>query len=299
MIQLENTTKTQNSVLGYEREIYQSYYEDEFIVDFIHKSFATGVVDVEEVQKTVTLLNEIAQKETQNISFNPGRIKKGEQLTGGACSTVALRVAQAVVELFEKLNKRDKLNDINKHFILLNRIRRVIEEFNVAGTKRTPQSENFRKQTRSIQYAFNTITVDRTREVQDVCQDKIKALAAYYELNVSYSTPSVDVKNLAELELNVNKQLKSLKCGVHLLRMIDYKYNHKLENQGHSATYIKTPVGEIYFDPALGLYQLLKEDGKTNLIYNALLSAQLRYKVDLFSFHKLEKRVQSQRLVET
>lgn len=274
------------NVLPYQVEDYKVFYSDEYITEFQHAPLAKGATDPKDALRIVEQLNQFAQKEVKNIRFNPEMIT-GNQLIGGACSVVSLRVAKSVLEIVEHLAARKGMSEEDKEKILINKIRQCVEEINLEAASNKKNYEERRKEMRTLQQAFNAITVDRKVETADVVQDKINALASYFQLQVSESTPQIQGDET--LEENLHKQMKQLSCGVYLMRIIDYKYNHKLEEKGHSVVYVKTPHSELYFDPALGLYMLFKQIEKVNLIYDALLSAKLKFQVDQLSFHKLEK----------
>lgn len=271
-------------VLPYTGQAFRNNYEDEHIAEFVHRPFVEGMTHLDEARKIVGILNELSARETKSISFNPEMLSSN-QLTGGSCSVLALRVAKAALGIIEELNKKAHLSKFDKQLLLFKKIQQEVEKMNDEG-KKSPKNQDVKLRTRTLQQAFNTITVDRTVQVPDVSQDKIKALAGFYGLTVSQSTPEVQVKDNPDLRGQLNESLKSLECGVHILRIIDFKNNHKLENCGHSATYIKTPKMVLYFDPALGLYHLF---GKEDFIHNALLSANQRFNIDFFRFHKLQK----------
>ena len=259
-------------ILPYNREAYRLFYDTEFCQDFQHKPFVEGVTDKEEARSVVARLN--ACKVVGTISFNPDMIT-GDQLSGGACTVVALRVAEIAMQTQAMLQTCQDLTEHEKQIILLNKVSQQVLQMHAEGPEE-------RKKVRTLQQAFNTITVDRDMKTVDVCQDKIKAMVALYGMTVSHSTAEVPVVGNPHLGCEFQREFQALQPGVYLLRIIDFKNNHKLEEQGHSATYIKTAEMELYFDPALGLFNLFKGAKKTNLILHALYSAHLRFNVSLF-----------------
>lgn len=268
-----------NGLLPYTPDAYKNHYNLSFITDFAHKPFAAGVTNLEEAKELIVQLNSV--NKTKSISFDANMLTNN-QLTGGACSAIALRVAREVFNLTEQLEK-ENLTKSDRKCALFNKIRQIIEEVNQEG--KSSKTSGKAMHTRTIQQAFNTICVDRNKAVEDVFQDKIKAIASFYNLTVSKSSEEAVVNEECNMQELLERQIGSLDAGIHLLRIIDYKYNHKLENCGHSALYIKLGKVNLYFDPALGLYHLVD---RVELVYNALKSAQQRFKVDRFRFHKLE-----------
>lgn len=293
-----NVTTTSNQVLSYDDVDYRAFYRNEFIAEFNHGPLAQGITDQNKAKQIVEALNESVLKETAAVTFNQAMIKTN-QLTGGACSVISLQVAKAAFEILEQLAKQDDLTEEHKGRIFIQRVAQTVNDIHVLGKVNNKKNEEARRDIRTIQQAFNAITVDRTVKVDHIVQEKMKALAIYFGFRISESTPEIQVNGNLKLKALVEEQMQTLKEGVYLIRVIDYTNNHKLENCGHTIIYIKSLKSELYFDPRLGLYQLFAECQKTNLIYNALLSAQMRFKVDVVSFHKLESRMSSQESSKT
>lgn len=105
---------------------------------------------------------------------------------------------------------------------------------------------------------------------------------------VSASTDEIKVNDPKTSHLTVQKQLDELSEGVYLFRTIQFEENHKLETHGHSTVYIKYQKAIFYFDTQLGLYDL--SQGKEELIFNSLLSANQHFHIDYSRFHKLFKK---------
>lgn len=275
-------------VLDYSKGVYQDYYKNSFLSDFNHGPLTKGDINISSVKKIINQLNEKCSEDNSNISFDSEKIEKS--LEGGSCSAIALRIAEVAISLMEKLDMTLKEDQMQ----LVNKIAKAVEDINKIATKKNNTSSKLREDIRSIQSAFNTITIDREKETTDVSQDKVKSIASYYNLTVTTSTEEVLVANNSLFEIDIYKQLKSLENGVHLLRIIQFEDNHKLETKGHSVVYIKQDQElELYFDTQLGFYSLAEtmDKGKKHIIYNSLQSAGVRFQVDTCKFHKLERKI--------
>lgn len=281
-----SSTSINTSMLPYEDAAYRSFYEDEFLAEFNHGPFAKGATDLEKAKEIVAGLNESASKVTSVVRFNPD-IGKSSYIEGGICSVISFQVAVEAFKIFEQLRNRTDLTEEHRGRILANRIALFVNGFHALGQSNKKNAEEAKKHARTVQQAFNTILVKG--KVAHHVQEKMKALASFYNLQVSESTPSIQVSGNTTLKGYIENQTRSMKEGIYILRVIDHKDNHKQENCGHTIIYIKGFKTELYFDPRLGLYQLFEESKKTNIIYNALISAQAHFKVDFLSFHKLEK----------
>lgn len=260
-------------VREYTRQMYQRDYKEAFLGDYNHGPLRQGEIDPNESHRIIEVLNRRAPK---GVFFNPDLLEK--ELEGGACSAIALCVAKKAVELEAE----------PESFLL--KIAETVRLLNAEALKGSQAAKSGRRRMRSIQAAFNTICVDKTQKVDDIAQEKIRAIAAYYSLGVQSSTEQIRVAGNDALQEDIERQLRALDEGVYLLRILHLEDNHKLEAKGHSVVYMKLPGIEAYFDAQLGLYDLTKSVGENDLLYQSLRSAQLRFQVDCFKFHKLEIR---------
>jgi hypothetical protein len=255
-------------ILEYNQKDYQERYSSAFITGFNHGSMAKGPVDINHVRKLVTTLNEKVVKVTQAISFNEATIES--PLAGGSCSSIAFRIGCAALKFFEK-SKNDSEG-------LIKCIKAVVEEINAL-------SPSGRKEVRGVQAAFNTIHVDTAVKVKDICQNKIKALAALFDISISQSTDELVVQDSENCLKAFNKMVSNLSVGVYFVRILEKNDNHKLETQGHSTIYIKDEQGmELYFDTQLGLYDIGQA---RDFIYMSICSALKRFAVNVCKFHQL------------
>ncbi len=277
------------NVLPYTAKAYQDLYEDEFINSFTHASLADGKTDQAKALKFVDQLNARSCQVMPCITFNQSMLR-GDQLTGGACSAIAFRVAKEAFSLFNSLEKNKQLNPSSKERSFTSHLSRFVQMLELIATGTAAEEKREQLEVRSEQMALNTITVDRdTLRSGNAVAEKISAMAPFYGLRVVESSPDLRVQGNEQLEANLSKQMRSLKEGVYFLRIIIEEENHKREQKGHSIVYIKTSAAEYYFDAALGFYHLFPEVTKTNLIYKALLSANQKFGVDVLSFHRLEE----------
>lgn len=277
----------ETGVLEYNKVVYQNYYSSNLVSDFNHGPLTKGDIDISHVEKMIKQLNEIASQTTKNIFFDVKKIVKS--LEGGSCSAIAFSIAKTALVLLRKLDMSSK-NDRSQ---LVNKIAEAVKEINKSATNKKTKYSQSRKLIRSIQTAFNTITINHEIETKDVAQDKINALAGYYNVTVIESTEEIQVANNSLFEADLDKQLQKLSNGVHLLRIIHFENNHKLETQGHSVVYIKyNQELELCFDTQLGFYDLTLDESsedKKHFLYHSLRSANERFHVDTCKFHKLEE----------
>ncbi len=280
---------TDTVILPYNVESYQELYAEEFITSFTHSALAEGPTDLEMARKFTKQLNEAAlQAKLLYISFND-KMFKGNVLKDGACSAIVFRVAKEAIRLHKFLNQIIQLKPSSRESSFgLHFARYVFELESMAtgGNKEPAKSEQ--KMIRTEQMALNMITVNRNvLNKGNAVAEKVGAMAPFYGLKVVESSSELRVKKNEQLQVELSQLKLGLIDGVYILRIIQEEYNHKLEVKGHSILYIKRGEAEYYFDPALGCYRLFAEVAKTNLIYNALLSANERFGVDTLSFHRL------------
>ena len=276
----------ETKILEYNSEAYHSFYDYEFIASFTHTNLATGQIDADKVLELVERLNGSARIYVPSISFEQEMVK-GDQLVGGSCSAIAFRVAKKALLL---MKEHPPLNPSNRELCFAIRFSEFVRNFEEDANSKRQQAKVIQFAIRNEQAAFNTITVDRDLiRCGNGVSEKISALALFYELKVVKSSCELRVKGNAQLEQQLLEQIKNFKAGVYLMRIIQEKYNHKLEEKGHTAVYIHTGCSEYYFDPALGAHTVFPESTKPHLIFNALLSANQRFGVDVASFHQIEE----------
>lgn len=276
-----------SQVLPYNVKAYSEYYVDEFISSFTHASLATGQIDRDTGLMLIKKLDDKASHRMPMISFNRAMLT-GSQLEGGACSAIAFRVAKEAIAFLNHLRDQSHLKTTSKQLSFALRFGRLIQNFEEMAISKRSLDKTVQTAIRTEQAALNTITVNRQviRSGNGVAE-KVGAMASFYGLKVVESTPEIRVNGNEQLATLLADQIHTLSEGVYLLRIIQEKYNHKLEEKGHSVVYIKSNDLEYIFDPALGAYTLFSESIKTNLLYNALMSANQKFGVDLLSFHKL------------
>lgn len=265
---IESCIREKPDILEYNQRDYQKNYSAEFITGFHHGSMAKGPVDVKSVEAFVATLNEKVVNVTTAVSFKQEAIQP--ILEGGSCSSIALRVCQAALITLQQLDCQSS--------DLIDSVKAKIDQINAL-------SPSGRKEVRSVQAAFNTIQVDTSMKVDDICQNKIKALAAFYDLKVCQSTEELAIEKSDDCERKFAETIKTLNPGVYLVRILQKEENHKLEKQGHSTVYIKDQHGEeLYFDTQLGLYHVSEAQ---DLIYRSICSALRRFGVNACKFHQL------------
>lgn len=274
--------------LEYTKEAYRQYYAEKFITDYNHGPLTKGDIDPVDAKNMIALLNNRAKVSVTGVFFDEIRLEN--EVEGGSCSAIALKVAKLAVDLFNSLDV--EAEDFCDQYLA--KITDAVKSLNREGIKKSGPGKRFRKEIRSLQGAYNTICVDKSQKVDDIAQEKIKAIGSYYNLTVKQSTDQLNVKSNDNFEEDLNRQLQSLSDGVYLIRILQLEDNHKLETKGHSVVYVKHQKGlETYFDTQLGLYDLTIADNgnkeKKHLIYHSLRSADMRFGVDCLKFHKLDK----------
>ncbi|MCH9627108.1 MAG: hypothetical protein S4CHLAM2_07420 [Chlamydiales bacterium] len=270
-------------ILPYSVEAYREYYSDQFMSGFTHRSLASGQCDGPRSKELVVRLNRGAERTYSTVSFNEEMLSSN-QLDGGACSAIAFRVAKKVLGLIATLQASTlpPANQERSFIIQFMQIVGALEE--IATSKKAPDKCK-QAAIRTEQVALNTITVDRERVSSGAAvAAKVGAMASFYGLKTVESTSELRVKGNTQLKEQLNVLVQGLNEGVYFLRIIQEKYNHKLEEKGHSIVYVKKGGAEYYFDPALGAYALFSD-----LLYSSLRSANARFGVDLLSFHRLEE----------
>lgn len=253
--------------LGYNQKDYKEKYSQEFIIGFNHGSMAKGPIEINSVKEIVKGLNEKASHVTKVVNFNENSMDK--DLIGGSCSSIALRVGLVGIKCLQESEDDESLT---------NCVRDIVEKIH-----NLPRSG--RKEVRNLQAAYNTIQVDTSVKVDDISQEKIKALVSFFDMKVCQSSEELLVEETDSCEKVYDEMINKLKSGVYLVRVLQKENNHKLETQGHSTIYIKGKNGkELYFDTQLGLYDVSKAQ---DLIYRSMCSAKKQFAVDVCKFHQL------------
>lgn len=283
-LSLMPNTEDAFAILPYEQRAYQESYSDAFIAEFNHNPLSKGPVDSIKVNNIVCQLNaEVARRQILSVYFDQQHIV--DNLTGGSCSAIALKIAKVALDYLQGPGNQQQDG-------LLTSMAEIVKAIHTEGLKNNKTCSNKRKELRSIQAAFNTICVDPTAaKMVDICQDKIKALATFYDIGVSHSTEELQLIETKSCLDKFESTRKNLEPGVYFLRVIQKEGNQKLEKHGHSTVYVKSDQAkEFYFDTQLGLYDLSK--GDTNIgrmIFLSMCSAKRRFNVDSYKFHKLHR----------
>lgn len=275
-------------ILPYSVEAYKDYYTEEFMTGFTHRSLAAGQCDPLRSREIVKLLNAKAAQIQPTISFNEEMLTS-DQLVGGACSALAFRVGREALKINASL-KGSGLSPMNQERSFIFQLIRFIQGLEQAATSQKAADKGLQSAIRTEQLALNTITVNRDEiKTGDAVSEKIQAMSPFYGLDSVESTSEIRVKGNEMLKEELEETLSELGEGVFFMRIIQEKYNHKLEEKGHSMILINKAGSQYYFDPALGAYALFSETKKNSLIYESLQSANIRHGVDLLSFHRLEE----------
>ena len=278
-----------SNLLSYTGEVYKSFYCDEFIASFTHGTLATGQVDPVQACRMVEQLNAHVTRIAAPIAFNQEMVS-GTQIEGGSCSSITFRIIKEGLAALKTLETTHYLKRSTRERCFASRFANTVKELEKTATGNRAADKAVQIAIRTEQMALNTITVDRVKiHSGNAVAEKVGAMALYYGLKVVKSSPELRVKNNDQLDSQLRCLMRNLEEGFYFLRIIQEKNNHKLEEKGHSAIYIKSGDAEYYFDPALGFFHLFFESIKMHLITNALFSANDRFGVDVLSFHRLEE----------
>lgn len=163
------------SILEYKKEVYQSHYKSELISDFLHGPMTKGAIDSTFAFEIIDSLN--SKNEGSPIHFDKKRLEK--ELSGGACSAIAFRVAGVAIESLEKL---EKMPEDQKALLLKKNLDDVVDTINKEAKGEKKRHQLLRKQTRSIQAAFNTISIKNLDQLATLAQEKVASLASYFGL---------------------------------------------------------------------------------------------------------------------
>lgn len=258
-------------ILNYNQDDYKNAYASQFIAPFNHGPMTKGPINKEDANQYISELREKAKAISPAISFDDSKLEN--ELEGGSCSSIALIVAKSALNYLKGPNQG------------VNGLKECLQE----TISKIGKTKSDRLKIRTIQAAFNTIFVKPDVQAADIRQEKIKALAAYYNIKVLHSTDELIIDEHQACQEHFYETIKKLEAGVYLTRIIIKENNHKLEKCGHSTVYIKLPQGEeLYFDTQLGLYDLTQnQNQKIHFINHAFYSAKKRFNIDCGKFHQL------------
>ena len=262
----------------YKREVYQKQYQNELVSDFRHGFFSFGPVDVKKAASIVDFLNGYARRKAPGVTFNAKKIHG--KLEGGACSAIALRVGREAVALIQAIDE-GRLNDRQ----VKEKLRQYVTAIHAEGANKNLVGRLFRENIRSIQAAFNTINVSSSLTPEVAAKAKVRAIAAYWGLDITTSTQALKITGTSAFEAQLAREMDGLGPGVYLVRIVQPAQNEKREVQGHSTIYIKHSKFAFYFDVNIGLYDISSPEAW--LVYHALRGVCNRFQVDTCTFHKL------------
>lgn len=179
-----------------------------------------------EARKTVTRLQ---QQTIPAVSFNPKKLKG--KVDGGNCTALAFHFATKV---FDQYPREGSLSQLAKK----------INEWKLLY--QTGEAEDILLM-RSIQEAFNTITVEKQPDI-DLSKNKIEAMARFHNFTVEEASPEFSIPKGKQSK--ALKLIKGLSDGIHFLRIIKPLDNEKQEDFGHSLVFIKKQNEAIFYDPS-------------------------------------------------
>lgn len=283
------------NILTYEQNTYKNHYKDEFVTGFSHGLLTKGAINIEQSKKALEQLNNNIKEDASCVCFKAEHIKP--ELEGGACSAVSLRVAK------EALGILPKCHNFNA---LVEKVTKIVADLNTLSIKKNTKCSEERQKIRSLQMAFNTITVTAKPESKDVSREKIEAITSYFDLKISECSQDINVHPTEACSEEFTQTLAKFTPGVYLCRSMtpptserakekQEEANRKQELHGHSTVYIKDSEGhDLYFDVNSGLFDLSKNPDSRQLVFQMHCGAQARFGLDSCRFYKLENNNKAQ-----
>lgn len=272
------------NIIEYDINIYKQRYDQEYLTGFNRGKLSKGPIEEAQTVEAIHHINKQIVEAAPNVSFKAEHIKPS--LEGGACSVISLRIAQKVVEIFPQCNRYEDL---------VEKVTSITQDLDRIATKENTTCSAERLKLRSLQEALNTITLPSADVVGDFSNEKARAIAACYDLQVESSSEEIEIQPIESCVETITSAMDEAKPGVYFVRTLrrpdpTEEAQRKREMYGHSTLYIKYSKGrEMYLEPNLGLFDLSKRTDSREILFQILCGAQVRYHLELCRFHKLEK----------
>lgn len=194
----------------------------------------TGDVPIAKVEAVRERLN---HSNVLGIHFNSAKVDG--YIKDGTCTAMSLEF----VDSYFKIKKACVQRPDYTSALLVERIAQI-------GAKFSASSEEMRIR----QAAFNTIEVRKVDHEIDYSRNKVQSMANLHSLKIDYASKEIDFYHTSAAA--IGSEVNALPEGVFLIRIIKPANNEKLEECGHTLTYIKENGIGLLYDPNNGVKRL-------------------------------------------
>lgn len=240
---------------------FQTRIFSEIVLHDLQQPGCFGFINRQKASKICDILNGL---NSPDIQFDKRWI--APQLEGGACTAVTL---EFLVRYF--FLKTSYLGVNNSDEEIVNGIRVMPKRFSDEDS-------------RSLQGAFNTISVARSAE--DCSKLKVQALLSYYNFRIVEASKERDLFDNRPL-VEVIHEIKSLVDGIYFVRNILPMNNNKMESMGHSTAFIKHGRVHLYYDPNQGVVKINPEQSSF-FVLKCLYADYRMFKLTRFRFYRIQ-----------
>ncbi|NGX61520.1 MAG: putative phosphoribosyl transferase [Chlamydiae bacterium] len=253
--------------ISMQKKEFQGKYSQEFLANFDHAPVVRGDGDLEKMKKVRDSLNLFAESIHLQVRFD-NSFPLGF-LVGGGCTPLSLRVAEKGFEFLSSPRGPEEMKSF-------------VETFR----KEANRNKRFKREIRGEQIACNTMVVAENVDPLTIEKDKVAAIAGLKKLYVESESMKLVVQSGISQE-EIYEEISKLGAGVYLMRQNLPSQNHKLEEQGHTATLIVFDEKiRVLFDPNFGLF---KVDLGSDLFFQMLNSTFTHFGVCSLGLYKLSK----------
>lgn len=221
-------------------------------------------------KKSHEVLLKLQETAPPGISFEKN-IYPGTPSILGTCTAMSLEFASAYFRLrseFKDMSSGDKP--------FLEKLRQLKSTFETSSAEM-----------RNRQYAYSSITVDRTVNM-DVSRTKIEACCNYHNFKIDHCTNEIDI---SMTENTLEQEIDALPYGVYFIRMLKPGDNHKLEARGHSMIDVHEKDLGLFYDNNWKLEKLSPKQGlpESKLLYSRLLGVHKEWDIPMTRLYRLQE----------
>lgn len=200
----------------------------------------SGLVDI---PKAESIREDLNKKSSEGILFNKKKLTG--RIEGGTCTAMCVKF----ISTYFKIKNTCKRNPDYTPQKLLDSLSQI-------GKKFASSSEKMKVR----QAAYNTIEVTGfdIDSTIDYSKNKMQSILNHRSFVINRSS--------SEIELNyhneklISDEVEALPEGTYLLRIIKPDNKEKLEEHGHSLVYIKEEGIGLFYDPNMGVIQLVPQE---------------------------------------
>lgn len=224
------------------------------------------------LKKTAIVRQKIQEKAPLGIFFDSSRYAKNSSIRG-TCTAMSLEFASIYFRLRQELKDMSPGSET-----FLDKMRLLKEKFEISS-----------KEMRSRQFAYSSITVDRTVKM-DISRTKIESCISFHDFETDYCSQEVDLT--ADTGL-LKQEINALPYGVYFIRMLMPADNHKLEARGHSMIYVHDKDVGFFYDNNCGLEKLSAMNSGTDgtELYERLLNVYKEWDIPKVRFYGLKPKL--------